>query len=300
MTTITTELAQRMCPQRVIEIANGATPLMGEKEQLAKTALYLSGQLEVAIDAFQAAGLAQLDAEGKLEAATFALEAKDKQIAEAQRLTQQLCSNADADITALRQRIAELDASHAKLRDAMAAIHNTIKDGGTYTPLAAILNASKRAYEESALELKPLEARPEQQPLTVWYGPMPETNGKSNFTAILHRKDEGIQGGITLDRSGYPDRVRYEADRARYLIGELEGRPCIIDYDADAHSGYTAPPAPAPVTVKLPDGFGPTVITTGSQSPSYRAIMSAKGPWIHRDMITETLTAAGIKIAEGE
>lgn len=48
------------------------------------------------------------------------------------------------------KRITELEASHAKLRDAMAAIHNTIRTDGAYTPLAAILNAAKRAHEESA------------------------------------------------------------------------------------------------------------------------------------------------------
>jgi hypothetical protein len=32
----------------------------------------------------------------------------------------------------------------------MAGIHNKVSGGGSYTPLAAILNASKRAYEESA------------------------------------------------------------------------------------------------------------------------------------------------------
>ncbi|MEP8626088.1 ead/Ea22-like family protein [Enterobacter cloacae] len=47
------------------------------------------------------------------------------------------------------KRIAELEASHGNLREAMAGIHNTITGGGAYTPLAAILNASKRAYEES-------------------------------------------------------------------------------------------------------------------------------------------------------
>ncbi|HBN1616709.1 TPA: ead/Ea22-like family protein [Escherichia coli] len=46
--------------------------------------------------------------------------------------------------------IAELSASHSKLRDTMAGIHNTIRMDGGYTPLAAILNAAKRAYEESA------------------------------------------------------------------------------------------------------------------------------------------------------
>ncbi|MDA8502582.1 ead/Ea22-like family protein [Citrobacter sp. Awk 2] len=47
--------------------------------------------------------------------------------------------------------IAELSASHSKLRDTMAGIHNTIRIDGGYTPLAAILNAAKRAHEESAI-----------------------------------------------------------------------------------------------------------------------------------------------------
>lgn len=53
-------------------------------------------------------------------------------------------------LDAAEKRIAELEASHGNLREAMAGIHNTITGGGAYTPLAAILNASKRAYEESA------------------------------------------------------------------------------------------------------------------------------------------------------
>lgn len=85
--------------------------------------------------------------------------------------------------------------------------------------------------------------------LTVWYGAMPETNGKTNWTAILHRKGECLSTGITIDRSEYPERVRYEADRVRYLIGESDKRPCIIDYDADAHSGYVEP---VTKTYKLP------------------------------------------------
>lgn len=54
------------------------------------------------------------------------------------------------ELEAAEERITELSASHGKLREAMAGIHNTITCGGAYTPLAAILNASKRAYEESA------------------------------------------------------------------------------------------------------------------------------------------------------
>jgi hypothetical protein len=87
-----------------------------------------------------------------------------------------------------------------------------------------------------------------QPELTVWYGSMPETNGKANWTAILHRKEECLSTGITIDRSEYPERVRYEADRVRHIIGELKEEPDILAYDADAHSGYV-PPAAQPVQV---------------------------------------------------
>jgi hypothetical protein len=76
--------------------------------------------------------------------------------------------------------------------------------------------------------------------LSVWYGKLPESNGKSNWTAILHRKGESPVFGdyMTIDCSEYPDRVRYEADRMRYLIGEIVEEPFILDYDANLHSGY--------------------------------------------------------------
>ena len=77
--------------------------------------------------------------------------------------------------------------------------------------------------------------------LTVWYGAMPETNGKTNWTAMLHRKGHHPWEGITIDRSEYPGRVRYEADRMRHLIGELADEPDILAYDSDAHSGYVEP-----------------------------------------------------------
>ena len=74
--------------------------------------------------------------------------------------------------------------------------------------------------------------------LTVWCGAMPESNGRMNFTAILHRKNGCITDGVQLSRSEYPDRVRYEADRMRYLIGEIGQRPFIGDYDASLKSDY--------------------------------------------------------------
>jgi hypothetical protein len=75
--------------------------------------------------------------------------------------------------------------------------------------------------------------------LTVWYGSLPESNGKTNWTAILHSGD--IASGMTIDQSEYPERVRYAADRVRWLIGDLDKEPWILDYDADKHSGYVAP-----------------------------------------------------------
>ena len=89
-----------------------------------------------------------------------------------------------------------------------------------------------------AAMLQGADGKPE---LTVWYGAMPETNGKTNWTAILHREGQHPREGITIDRSEYPDRVRYEADRMRHLIGELADEPDILAYDAEAHSGYVYP-----------------------------------------------------------
>lgn len=100
-----------------------------------------------------------------------------------------------------------------------------------------------------AAMLQGADGKPE---LTVWYGAMPESNGKANWTAILHRKGEGrCMNGFTIDRSEYPGRVLYAADRVRYLIGEKSERPSILDYDADAHSGYMKT-GNSPVT---PDGW---------------------------------------------
>jgi hypothetical protein len=86
--------------------------------------------------------------------------------------------------------------------------------------------------------------------LTVWYGTMPESNGKTNWTAILHNGD--VSRGITLAMSEYEDRVRYEADRMRWMIGELDKEPFLLDYDADKHSGYVSPhPSPRALLLNL-------------------------------------------------
>ena len=117
-------------------------------------------------------------------------------------------------------------------------------------PLGWVKDAMRESYD--ACRAVMLHGKSDGKPeLTVWYGAMPETNGKTNWTAILHRKGQQIWEGITIDRSEYPDRVRYEADRMRHLIGELPDEPDILSYDADAHSGYVKP-GNSPVT---PDGY---------------------------------------------
>jgi hypothetical protein len=106
--------------------------------------------------------------------------------------------------------------------------------------------AAELANEYAASQAAP--ASPEHaQALTVWEGAMPESNGRSNFTAVLHRKDaEGFDiftDGFQFARSEHPDRVRYEADFMRWLIGEREVKPELRDdcYDFDKHSGYVPP-----------------------------------------------------------
>jgi len=88
----------------------------------------------------------------------------------------------------------------------------------------------------------PVSAEPVK--LEVWCGSMPESNGKSNFTATLRRKGAALfdSNCFTFARSEYPDRVRYEADSMRFLIGEIDKEPFILDYDGDKYSGYVAPP----------------------------------------------------------
>lgn len=95
-----------------------SNPAIGSKDHLRKLALSLLDELDV----------------------------KEEQRANWFQMAQKL----GEDLEAAERRVAELSASHSKLRDTMATIHNTIRMDGGYTPLAAILNAAKRAHEESA------------------------------------------------------------------------------------------------------------------------------------------------------
>lgn len=134
----------------------------------------------------------------------------------------------EAATYSLREHMAELTAANKRIAELESC---------TVTHLTYSENADAdycRLYAHPA----PSIPAPE---LTVWYGSMPESNGKSNWTAMLRRKGDSITTGVTFVVSEYPDRVRYEADRLRYLIGEISEKPYILDYDADKHSGYVVP-----------------------------------------------------------
>lgn len=79
---------------------------------------------------------------------------------------------------------------------------------------------------------------PSQPELKVWFGSMPESNGKRNWTVLLKRKIPGkvlssLGSGICFGRSEYYDQERYRADCLRYIIGELLEPPHILNYDPE-------------------------------------------------------------------
>lgn len=79
---------------------------------------------------------------------------------------------------------------------------------------------------------------PAQPRLTVRLTSFPESNGKRNWTALLVRADKwdgliGNCGGISLARGELWNRVAWEAECAKFLIGERDTEPFILDYGDD-------------------------------------------------------------------
>ncbi|MDO8415215.1 MAG: hypothetical protein Q7S87_03265 [Agitococcus sp.] len=77
-----------------------------------------------------------------------------------------------------------------------------------------------------------------QPRLTVRLTSFPESNGKRNWTALLVRVDAwdgliGNCGGISLAHGELWNRVAYEAEQAKFLIGERDTEPFILDYGDD-------------------------------------------------------------------
>lgn len=77
-----------------------------------------------------------------------------------------------------------------------------------------------------------------QPRLTVRLTSFPESNGKRNWTALLVRDEKwggliGNAGGITVARGELWNRVAYESERARFLLGLRDTEPFILDYGDD-------------------------------------------------------------------
>lgn len=92
--------------------------------------------------------------------------------------------------------------------------------------------------EVNAIERPAMPIGTNQPRLTVRLQSFPESNGKRNWTAMLVRVDAwdgliGNCGGITIGCGELWNRVAYEAERARFLIGERDTEPFILDYGDD-------------------------------------------------------------------
>lgn len=119
-------------------------------------------------------------------------------------------------------------------------LHHLTHD--TPSQLADSFRAGVHYREQFAAQPAPIaDSELQKQSLAVWFGSMPESNGKQNWTAILHKGD--IYEGFTIAVSEYKDRVRYDADCVKYMIGEITTEPQILDYDGDLQESQ---PLPAP------------------------------------------------------
>lgn len=72
---------------------------------------------------------------------------------------------------------------------------------------------------------------------------MPESNGKRNWQAYFRRKNDpefkgliGSLGGICIDWGECWNRIAYEAERARFLIGERKTEPDLMEYVTDVNT----------------------------------------------------------------
>jgi hypothetical protein len=106
------------------------------------------------------------------------------------------------------------------------------------SPKAQKLSFNETQDGKNAKSKMRLAASKKQPKLTVRLTSFPESNGKRNWTALLVRVDEwdgliGNCGGISLARGELWNRVAWEAEQARFLIGERDTEPFILDYGND-------------------------------------------------------------------
>lgn len=122
--------------------------------------------------------------------------------------------------------------------DLRAALDAAVEEPSTFRKymreeVARDMTNIYKAFEAVAEPVASVQPR-----LTVRLSSFPESNGKRNWTALLVRVDEwgglvGNCGGITIERGEFWNRVAYEAERAKLLIGLRDTEPHILDYGDD-------------------------------------------------------------------
>lgn len=267
----------------------GLTTCLSFIEQLREQIVDLEHQLTATpVEALVKAAVAQAQAEGVVNCAEYQIDyAADDGIARPALVTVQF-KGCPSPLELKHQAEVERDAALSRLEDAHkllvgAAAHcaGTLMGeqisallGGSSVPKVDCSHCEGKGTLSThegldvrqcgACQGKGCSSREPHQTtaLTVWYGAMPESNGKTNWTAILLPKGHRVADatGFTIETSEYPDRVRYEADWMRWLIGELPEEPDILDYDANLHSDYVYPAVEHPIQipkrlpVRMPQG----------------------------------------------
>lgn len=123
------------------------------------------------------------------------------------------------------------------------SVINALVDAG-HSHESELFNTVMQAHNEETTRLHQqldIAVKGAQPKLTVVICSFPESNGKRNWTAMLVRVDGfdkliGNAGGITIARGELWNRVAYEAERTRLLIGERDTEPHIYDYGDDIHT----------------------------------------------------------------
>ncbi|WMJ65420.1 hypothetical protein RBI80_00520 [Klebsiella variicola] len=162
-----------------------------------------------------------------LQAMWMAWKAANAELVEALEKAQQYAKERDAEnqelmltVGRLRVERENLECSHNKLRESMAAIHNTVRLDGVNTRLSTILSASKHAYDESstvsALESRTVTVKlPKPHAHLIWIQAGHAPDDYWDDVAVSHsEKDRCCDGS-----ERYPVYARWEIEEMLAAAG---------------------------------------------------------------------------------
>ena len=137
------------------------------------------------------------------------------------------------------EALIDLIDAYAETRYRYGGIYNAKTEAARNAVIEALSGVQAQSAPAAAAGPSLQHLHTAQQPrLTVRLTAFPESNGKQNWTALLVRADKwdgliGNCGGISLARGELWNRVAYEAECARFLIGDRDTEPFILDYGDD-------------------------------------------------------------------